>query len=217
MINLFSIAKLSLPNHIRKALECCMNSCSCFDMNNPCIASLCDKDKCTVQRFIDRWCNHGKCNCTWLTAPFPLPDAWGTMPNWVTYTVTNPWGTTTVFGNGGAIEWSLNTLLTITFSQPTDIIVSHIDDLTGLNPLIWAWHNVWGFNTEIISDASSVIYTPWVQDLTNDVSIVSGNVINTWSPVYLATDDWGEFLFTNVTSMTVQASSTESMQFVAVP
>lgn len=68
MIKLRDIAKLSLPNHIRKKLECCKDKCQhCFTKDDSCVTDLCKKDRCLVERFLRKRCKYKNCPCgTWL-------------------------------------------------------------------------------------------------------------------------------------------------------
>lgn len=214
MINIWDKIWLTSSPSLRKKLHCLRNSCDCFNINDPKFDILCEKEKCEfehiVKKFISDLCPRP------LTSPFAIPDAGWVMPNGVNYTVTSDGAE--VYGVGWAIEWDSNALLTITFDCPTNLVISHIDDNTGINAAVQAWHTNWGFTTEINSNGSPITYTPGVVDLTGLTSIAWTNVTYTgWSTSgQTTTVDWGEFLLPWVTSVTVQWVSIESMQFVAV-
>lgn len=142
----------------------------------------------------------------------PIGSAGGTLPDGSAYTITST-GSAPTIGNNGDVEWYNDSLLTITFTQPQDILVRGEVSTPGMTLTAGIWHSISGVTTTMTTDGGDIVHTPGAVALNG---VVSGTVAtgNTGGSFNATADDWGTLASTGVTTLTMQGvGSFESMNF----
>ena len=131
-----------------------------------------------------------------------ISAASGTLPNGVTYTVTNT-DTGLTFNADGSILWENSSLLTFDFSAPVDFVIDE-----GLA----FWQNFGGVITSVTSsgdplDGSGV--TLGTVDVTGQTATYASTSSNGFSA-------WGQLIAPNTTQVAIQGVGVDELNFSAV-